>query len=215
VASDAGDSLFSPEETDFSELYKGGPAPTGPSPVDELYKKISGGDADAALAAKADPVGSTAQAPGTQSTTQPAAEEVALLERLKPHGITALSQLKSKTDVELRQIASDVMGRETRERALARFFFKNADGTFNYSMTPEGKPTGLTPEGERLPPPAPPAPPAAPAPPPAKKPPAKKPVATKPAPVKRRRKPIIKAAPARPVPAPRPLTPRIGAARPS
>jgi len=194
------DPLFSPASdiTDFSDLYRGDEPSPGPRPSEELYKKITAGDADAALAAKASPTMSGG----------PLARQGGLLERVQAHGITDLSQLKGKTDVELRQLAADVLGRETRESALSLYFFRLGDGTFDYSRTPEGKPTGLTPTGERLPPPAPPAP--APAPTPAPAPALAAPRATAPAPAPARAPaPTIKPAPA-PAPAPTRRAPRIG-----
>jgi len=204
MANTTADPLFSPEITDFSDLYRGDEPSPGPKPDDELYKKISTGDAEAALAAKASPT----------MTGGPVSRQGGLLERVQAHGITDLAQLKGKTDVELRQLAADVLGRETRESALALYFFRLGDGTFDYSRTPEGKPTGLTPEGERLPPPAPTPPPApapapvpapTPAPAPAPRAPARAPAPT-PAPA-----PTIKPAPVKVTPeAPRVLAPRIG-----
>ena len=113
-----------------------------------------------------------------------------MLARLQPLGIHSLDQLKHKTDVELRKLTGEVVAYEGRQSSLGKNFFKNPDGSWDFSKGPDGLPTGLDMTGKVLPP----AGAAAPAK-PAATPAAPKPAAATPAPAKAPAKPAAKAAP--------------------
>ncbi len=94
--------------------------------------------------------GSTPAGPGVGGPASP--DSVALLARLAPYGITSLDQLKGKSDAELHKIASDVVSHENRDQQLAKYFFKNPDGSYDLSRGPDGQPNGLDAQGRPIPP---------------------------------------------------------------
>lgn len=161
-----------PTAFDFSSFYTGADVPADPNPSEELYKSLAaastaptastGATAPAPAPAPAPsapapapaapaPTGSTAtQAGNPSSTTQAPAADANLLSRLAPFGITDLAQLKTKTDVELRGLAQDVVMREERDRTLGRSFFRNPDGSWDFTRGPDGRPTGLDATGRPI-----------------------------------------------------------------
>lgn len=201
-------------------------APSGTGTPDATKQAPSAGVQGATPAAAAAPQPQQ-QAGNPSSVLNPANDSVALLARLTPLGIKSLSELKGKSEAELRKLSVDAVSYESRQSDLAKHFFKNPDGSWDFSKGPDGRPTGLDGSGHVIQPGATPTPAAK----PAQKAPAKKPAAKKPAPKKR---PAPKRAPARhnvvrhkprrkpataPRPAPRPrVAPRVApkpAARPS
>lgn len=105
------------------------------------------------LGGPADPrTGERATQNGGTPGTGPSQQAIDVLGRLKPFGITSLDQLRSKSDVELRKLSSDVVQYELRMQALDRFFFRNPDGTYDFTKGPDGNPTGLDATGKVLPP---------------------------------------------------------------
>lgn len=226
-----------PAGTDFSSLYTDDSAPKAPDPSQQLFDSLSSAAKAASAAvpaasgAASTPApgmgaarasGSTAAAPvaAAPAAPQQSPDQVAMLARLAPKGITSLDQLKGKTDVELRKLSTDVVAYEMRQKSLDQFFKKNPDGTYDLTMGPDGSLTGLDATGKVSPAagttPATPAAPSQPAPvapkasvkrPAAKKPAPKKPAARKPAPrkVTQARKP----APKRPAPRASTAAPRV------
>jgi hypothetical protein len=160
----ATDDLFADQQQDLSALYTDASAPQDPDPSEALYNAAKAASSTATGAA-------TPAAPAAPSTTtQPAAGSASVLARFAPLGIASLAQLRAKSDVELRQLSTDVVQYELRQQSLARFFYKNPDGSWDFTKGPDGKPTGLDASGNVIGlQPAAPATPAAPAA-PAKKP---------------------------------------------
>ena len=222
---------FSDQGTDFAALYRDTSAPTDTSPQDDLFKQLSSavqpapaaapaGGAPAAPAAPpvAAPAAAAAPAatPTGASTGNASAEAQGMLARLAPLGITSLDQLKGKTDVDLRKLTGDVLAYEQRQSSLNKNFYKNPDGSYDFSKGPDGLPTGLDATGKVVPPAGTAPPAAAPAPPtkPAAKPAAKPAPAAapkaKPAPKKKPSAPTVKPKPkARPAPKKRPSAPKV------
>jgi hypothetical protein len=160
-----------PETPDFSGMYRSEDAPKDLDPGEQLFQAIS--QANKAQAAplpakpasptkpqsghpttggtalpskpstpKPSPAGPSSVNSGTSETAQ------ALLARLQPLGITSLDQLKSKSDIELRKLSSDVLAYENRQSALNQYFYKNPDGSFDMTKGPDGTPTGLDATGK-------------------------------------------------------------------
>ena len=90
--------------------------------------------------------------PATPSTQTQSPETAGILERLKPLGITNLNQLSTKTPDQLRTLSQDVVNYENRQSQLNRFFFKNGDGSYDFSRGPDGTATGLDASGKPIPP---------------------------------------------------------------
>jgi outer membrane biosynthesis protein TonB len=137
-------------------------------------------------------------------------------------GVKSLSDLRGKTEDQLRKLSADVVSYETRQNMMRTNFSQRADGTFDLTKDASGNPTGLDAQGKSLynqqpvvPAPTTPKPPATPAKPAAKpkpkpaakpkpKPAAKKKVTAKPAPKKKpaAKKPAPKPAAKKPAPKP-------------
>lgn len=163
---------FSNEGTDFSGLYRDEAAPKDTVPSEELFKQLTAAAAPApaptpaapaapapapaapapAAPAAPAPAAGASPAPNPNSTLNPAADTAALLARLAPLGIKSMAQLKGKSDVELRKLSTDAVGYEQRQRDLQKHFFRNPDGSWDFSKGPSGQPTGLDPTGKVLPP---------------------------------------------------------------
>lgn len=153
----------------------------------------------ASAGAEAPAPAATQPAANPSSTLNPSADEAALLTRLAPLGIKSLKELKGKSESELRRISTDAVSYEQRQTDLAKHFFKNPDGSWDFTKGPDGRPTGLDASGHVVPigaTTAPGAPAPAPAPAPASKP-ARTP-ATKPAAPRAKPRATSRTAPHRP-----------------
>jgi hypothetical protein len=142
------------------------PAPSSPTPAQTAQQTTStegirpptGGNYPQApdpnaTATPATPSPTPQPSTNPNSTQNPAADQAALLARLAPLGIKSISELKSKSDVELRKLSTDAVQYEQRQRDLAKHFWKNPDGSWDFSKGPDGRPTGLDATGKVLPPP--------------------------------------------------------------
>lgn len=151
-----------PVESLYNQLTAGrtpitATTPTAPAPAPTT--NAAAGPSGAPTAPRTGPATGPAAAPRPASPASPSPaaspmagqvspEAVNLLERLKPLGITSLDQLKSKTDVQLRKLSTDVLSYENRQKALNQYFKKNPDGSFDFSIGPDGLPTGLDAHGK-------------------------------------------------------------------
>lgn len=118
----------------LSQAAKGGEVPQAPAPQGQTPS--SGGG----------------NAPQTPSTQVPGAQEAEILARLAPLGIKSVSEIRGKSDLELQKLSMDVVRHEQRQRDLSRYFARNADGSWDFTRGPDGRPTGLDAAGNVLPP---------------------------------------------------------------
>lgn len=166
--------LFDDQAQDLSTIYRDEAAPKDQDPADALYQTLNTaqytGQNSTSRPRNPNPIygrsqttptpsGTTRPTPvtgtppaGGQPGVGPAPSSQAVLARLKPFGITSLTQLRSKSDVELRKLSQDVVQYEVRLQTLDKYFFRNADGTYDFTKGPDGQPTGLDATGKVIPP---------------------------------------------------------------
>lgn len=159
--------LFNGEEVDLSQLYRDSAAPKDPDPSEALFAQLTGAikpttpsvsttvrppTPNAAVASRTGgaPAGGTAPAPAASGGAGPSADSTALLARLKPLGITDLTSLRSKSDVELRKLSQDTVTYELRQQSLSKYFRQNPDGSWDFTTGPDGQPTGLDASGKKM-----------------------------------------------------------------
>jgi len=162
--------IFNGEEVDLSALYRDSAAPKDPDPSEVLFGQL--GQAlkgnptlsSGATVPERKPSGGEFSRGGLQvvpgkpapqtgtAGAGPSADSNALLARLKPLGITNLGQLRSKSDSELRKLSTDVVTYELRQQSLAKYFKQKPDGTWDFTIGPDGQPTGLDATGKVVPP---------------------------------------------------------------
>lgn len=138
------------------------PASVAPSPV-ELETQPDGG----ATPVKEGSVGEphTTQAPAAPAAAAPAADpqHVAstqvpgfdttnILARLAPMGIKSIDELRTMDEAKLKKLSTDVVAFEQRQASMDRFFYRNPDGSYDFTKGPDGNPTGLDASGKFIPP---------------------------------------------------------------